>query len=516
MKIVFRTDSSLKMGAGHLMRCLTLADELSSQNHQITFICRNLMGNLITLIKQKNYKVITIPIVQKFTTNNVYLDWLGATQEYDSEQTISVLPKNIDLLIVDSYALDEVWHLRLRKFTKIIMVIDDLADRSFDCDILLNQNLGAQIKDYKGKVPNDCELVLGCNYALLRPEFSKLRLKAIEKRESSKSIKRILVSMGSMDPNNLTSQVLAGLAKVEWEEQPVVDVVLGSRAPKFKTIVDQSKNYIFDLNVLQDIENMSELMLEADLAIGAGGTTSWERCCLGLPTLVVQLADNQKQVIVELVGAGAARSISYKDIESDIIQECNSLQKNNIAMSEISKNAFKVVNGQGAQLLAIKMKPDLAQDGSYVTIRNANTNDADIIYKWQLDATTRKYFHDTYVPEYDKHIKWFEKKLAEPKSFFYIIEHNNQAAGVLRLDYQDNIKKNTYIVSIYISPDKCQQGLGSIALGYMDRLFDSSELHAEILEDNIASKKLFMKSGYIRSNKQDLYIKHPEQKRSIS
>ena len=154
MKIVFRTDSSIKMGAGHLMRCFTLADELNKQNHQITFICRNLTGNLISLLEKKKYKVIIIPVVHNFTTNNIYLEWLGATQKYDAEQTIRVLPKNVDLLIIDSYALDEIWHQRLRKFTKKIMVIDDLADRSFDCDILLNQNLGAQIKKYKGRVSN--------------------------------------------------------------------------------------------------------------------------------------------------------------------------------------------------------------------------------------------------------------------------------------------------------------------------------------------------------------------------
>ncbi len=152
MKAVFRVDSSTQMGLGHLMRCLSLADELKKQNHNITFICRELNGNSIELAKYK-HTVITLPKNENFQSDDFYLKWLGATQDIDAKQTIEKLPENTDCLIVDSYSLDEKWHKQLRPFVKKIIVIDDLADRKFDCDILLNQNLGAKKQDYQGKKP---------------------------------------------------------------------------------------------------------------------------------------------------------------------------------------------------------------------------------------------------------------------------------------------------------------------------------------------------------------------------
>ena len=521
LKIVIRADASIQIGVGHVMRCLTLAKELKENGADVSFICRDYPGHLQDFIQKQGFFVRLLPSPEseykKQENDPDHAPWLGVSWNHDAEETKKYLGNEIiDWLIVDHYGIDYRWHESFRACTKQIMVIDDLADRKLNCDMLLDQTYGREKDAYVSVVSKQSQLLLGSDYALLRPEFTKLRLKAIYKRKSSNSIKRILVSMGSMDPNNLTGQVLTGLEKVDWNDKPIVDVVLGTRAPKLKSIIEQSKTHILDIHVLQDVENMSELMLAADLAIGAGGTTSWERCCLGLPSLLVKLAENQKQVIAELVKVGAARSISSADIENDIVHECNFLQKNNIVMSEISKNAFKVVNGQGAQLIAIRMKPDLAQDGSHVTIRNANMSDADIIYEWQSDPNTRKYFHDPNVPQYDKHIEWLEKTLAEPSSFFYIIENDNQAAGVVRLGYQDNTQNNYYLISIYIAPDYSQRGLGSIALGYIDRLFDDCELHAEILEENIASKKLFMKSCYIRSNEQGLYIKYPKQNRSVN
>jgi len=516
LKIVIRVDASIQIGVGHVMRCLTLAKELKKNGADVLFVCRDYPGHLQDVIQKKGFivKLLLIPKTEykKQENDPEYAPWLGVSWEQDVEETKEFLGNEIvDWLIVDHYGIDFRWHDSFRRHTKNIMVIDDLADRKLNCDVLLDQTYG-RVKDaYASIVPEQSQLLLGTDYALLRPEFVQLRLKAMEKRKKTMTIKRIVVSMGSMDPNNLTSQVLAGLTKVEWEEKPIVDVVLGSRAPKLKSVIDQSKGQILDINILQDVENMSELMLDADLAIGAGGTTSWERCCLGLPSLLVQLAENQKQVIAELVKAGAARSISNSDIENGIIRECNDLQKNSIAMSELSINALRIVNGQGAQLIAIRMKPDLAQDGSHVTIRNAYMSDADIIYQWQLDPNTRKYFHNAEKPQYEDHVDWLENKLAEPVSFFYIIEHNNNAAGVLRLDYQGITQNIVYIVSIYIAPDYYQQGLGATALNYANLLFDENELHAEILEDNVASKKIFMRSGYIKDSEQNLYIKYPEQ-----
>lgn len=333
LKISFRVDSSEQIGAGHLMRCLALADELQQQDHQVTFVCRELKGNLIDLIK---HKVFILPEDVNFQSENLYLDWLGATQEQDAKQTIKTFSDSIDLLIVDSYALDEVWHKQLRQFTKRIMAIDDLADRKFDCDLVLNQNLGSQAEDYKKKVSDNCKLLLGCNYALLRPEFSKMRERALKKRKSTKEIKNILISFGGSDIDNITYEILQQI-----NDSFNVVVILGGASTHNIMI----KDYVKDKNiaVIISADNMVELMLNTDLAIGAGGSTSWERCCLGLPTLLYVLAENQKEIAKNLEKLGAA--ILVKDLKNDlqmIVSDINLWQ-------DMSSKAQNICNGTGVK-----------------------------------------------------------------------------------------------------------------------------------------------------------------------
>ena len=306
MNIVFRVDSSSQMGVGHLMRCLTLADELKKQNHNATFICRELKGNLIKLIE---HRVLILPVDKDFQSDDLYLSWLGATQEQDAKQTIQVIHDNADLLIVDSYALDEVWHKQLKPHAKKIMVIDDLADREFDCDVLLNQNLASKQGDYQGKVPSDCELLLGCEYALLRPEFAAFRKRALEKRKKTQEIKNILISMGGSDKKNITYNVLQQL-----NDGFNIVVVLSSASLHREMIMDYVKGK--NIEVIINADNMAELMLDADLAIGAGGSTSWERCCLGLPTLLFVIAENQRVIAENLEHLGAV--IIVRSLKDDL------------------------------------------------------------------------------------------------------------------------------------------------------------------------------------------------------
>jgi UDP-2,4-diacetamido-2,4,6-trideoxy-beta-L-altropyranose hydrolase len=326
MKVVFRVDSSSVMGIGHLVRCLTLADELQRRNHEIIFICRELNGSLIKSIK---YEVLVLS-----GCDNLHLNWMRVTQEQDAKQTIEVIPEKIDYLIVDSYGLDASWHQKLRPYTKKIMVIDDLADKKFDCDVLLNQNLGSQKESYENKVPRDCKLLLGCDYALLRPEFSDLREKSLEKRSATTMISNVLVSMGGSDNKNITYKVLQQLS-----DKYNITVVLGGSSPHVEMISCYAKDK--GIRVIVDSSNMSKLMFDADLAIGTGGSTSWERCCLGLPTLLYISADNQKKVARNLEKLKAIKIV--KDLKQDLqkIQNKFELWKN---MSEKSQN---ICNGLG-------------------------------------------------------------------------------------------------------------------------------------------------------------------------
>ena len=338
MKVIFRVDASLEMGIGHVMRCLTLANELKQQNHEIIFICRELTGNHILLIK---YPVLVLPKNDNFQSDGLYLNWLGVTQEQDAEQTIKVIPKNIDLLIVDSYALDEIWHKQLKPYTKKIMVIDDLADRQFDCNVLLNQNLGTQIEDYKDKVLNNCELLLGCDYALLRPEFPNLREKALIKRKNTKVIKNILISMGGSDITNKTYDILQ-----EVSDDLNIVVILGGISPHNKIIKNYAKSKK-NVKVVVDADNISSLMFDADLAIGAGGSTSWERCCLGLPTLLYVLAENQRKIAENLEQLDAVKIVD--NLKVNLQNILNNLH----FWQTMSESAQTVCDGIGVKRIKI-------------------------------------------------------------------------------------------------------------------------------------------------------------------
>jgi len=297
-----RTDASLPIGSGHVMRCLTLAEALRDAGGTIAFITRNHPGNLNDYIKSKGFNIHSLPDRNESNlpvSLSGYEKWLGVKQEQDAKETIQALSGvHPDWLIVDHYALNEDWETHLRKNSSKLMVIDDLSNSHHDCDVLLNQNLGSKKNDYQNKVPENCQLLLGCDYALLRPEFAKLRIKALEKRKSTKEIKTILVSMGGSDNQNITYDILQQLG-----DKFNIVVVLGGSSPHNEIIKAYAKDE--NIEVIINGRNMAELMLNADLAIGAGGSTSWERCCLGLPTLLYVTADNQKIIANNLAQLGA-------------------------------------------------------------------------------------------------------------------------------------------------------------------------------------------------------------------
>lgn len=337
MKVMFRVDSSSEMGIGHVMRCLTLAQALKERGTNVEFICRNHKGNLIDTIRSNGFNVHALEVLEVIEIDNklAHSHWLGASQQQDAGACIDVLNlERVDWLIVDHYSLDEDWHCKLRPYCRKLMVIDDLADRKFDCDLLLNQNLDVQPADYKNKVTVECRLLLGCNYALLRSKFSKLRKKALESRRATKEVRNILISVGGSDIHNKTYEILQ---KIDDDLNTVV--VLGLSSPHNEMIVDCIKNT--NTKVVINAENMAELMFEADVAIGAGGSTSWERCCLGLPTLLYITADNQRIVAENLEKHGAVTII--KDLEKDL----GNISNDFYSWKSMSEKSSKICDGLG-------------------------------------------------------------------------------------------------------------------------------------------------------------------------
>lgn len=350
MTIIFRTDASQQIGSGHVMRCLTLADELRQHGADIKFICREHPGNLIALIEDKGYLVIRL--TQHETEIDVthedvaHAAWMGTSWEQDAADVIAAV-ENLkpEWLIVDHYAIDHRWEKKLHPHVDKIMVIDDLADRPHDCDLLLDQNLyQSMYTRYDNLVPKTCQKLLGPHYALLRPEFTAARNNL---RQRNGDIKRVLVSFGGVDPTNETDKVLHALAAATIPPL-YIDVVVGGGNIHKKRIQDFCAAHDGFYYHCQT-DNMAELMTAADLAIGGGGSTTWERCLLGLPTITIVLAENQSKSTTAVEKAGAIWNLGWhEDVTiSKIYTAVSYALANPVKLSEMSRNGLLLLGNKG-------------------------------------------------------------------------------------------------------------------------------------------------------------------------
>lgn len=353
LKIVFRCDASIQIGSGHVMRCLTLANELAQQGAECSFICRRHHGNLIEKIQEHGHQVYPLPLESDsyVASNNkavlAHADWLASTQQRDAELSRSIVePISPDWLIVDHYSLDESWEKRLRQYCKKIMVIDDLADRKHDCDILLDQNFGRNPQDYYSYINKNCELLCGPIYTLLRPEFAEWREYSLYKRRKG-DWASVLINLGGVDKDNITTKILKALQSNALPDQCSIVVVMGLTSPWIEVVKQQASIMPWITEVKVGVDNIAELMAHSDLAIGAAGSTSWERCCLGVPTIMLILADNQRAIARALEDAGAAQTFEIAMLETEPLAFGQYIEAVIPKMKEMSKAASAITDGFG-------------------------------------------------------------------------------------------------------------------------------------------------------------------------
>ena len=356
MHVVFRVDASIQIGTGHVMRCLTLAGELTRQGHECWFICREHLGHLGDLIVSKGYNLTLLPPLtdttplQHRSAFDEYAHWLGVPWQEDARQTLDAIsPMNPDWLVVDHYALDAQWEGMLSIAVAKIMVIDDLANRPHECELLLDQTFGRSAKDYQHWVSDSCQFLCGAQYALLRPEFAELRPYSLQRRSNLK-LRKLLITMGGVDKDNFTGWVLDALRESELPSDCQVVVVMGATAPWLEVVKQQAECLPWFTEVKVSIDNMAQLMADSDLAIGAAGSTSWERCCLGLPSILITVAENQKTIALNLQKAGA---IVCLDDFSDKNSLNNALK--NLDTKALSHNSSLVCSGMGVKYVSEEM-----------------------------------------------------------------------------------------------------------------------------------------------------------------
>lgn len=492
MKVAFRVDASTRMGIGHFMRCLTLAEALREHDVQTRFICREYTGNLIALLQQNAIPVTVLPAPAiNDTSGEDYVAWLGVTQAEDAEQTIEALNgERPDWLVVDHYGLDVEWEQRLRPHANKLMVIDDLANRCHDCEVLLDQNYSAVGEQrYAGLVPDTCKLLVGPRYALLRPEYAAYR-KTLRARDGQ--VRRVLVFFGGTDPQNATGLALEALSHPDLKHLDV-GVVIGANNPNREVLERQSRERP-QTKIYGSRPHLADLMVGADLAIGAGGATTWERMCLGLPSIIISIAENQRPASEALEKAklihyaGHFSNIKTNHLTQLLRQQSHDTEK----LAELSTQNRLQVDGLGALRLVEVLCPS---DINEIRLRSASDEDIVGYYNWANDPDVRKNAINTDPISWPTHQAWFTSKLHDAKSQLFVLEAAGLPVGQIRFDKEGGEAHIDYSLDPIVRGRGW--GLRLLALG-IDRMrqIEPVRFRAEVKAGNEVSAAVFLRNGF--------------------
>ena len=502
LRVGIRVDASRELSLGHLTRCLTLADALKARGAKIVFLSAPSTAAWRTMVEASGYEMRILSLgseVEGAAASDHRLPW---GWRVDADATRAALSEPLDWLIVDHYALDARWEQAVRAAADEIMVIDDLAERPHDCDLLLDQNAQDETKDrYASLASSSTRRLIGPRYALLRPQFAAER-----GRVRDGSVKRILVFMSATDQRGATLLALDAMSQGRLAELPL-DAVIGSASPHLKAIEARAAaRGRTEMHV--DTEDMAGLCAAADLAIGAGGVAALERCCLGLPSLSLSLAANQAPGLAALEAAGAVRSLGAVErwTAAALAGEIERLIDDRDALRSLSEHSAALVDGRGAARCAAAIfGPDLA-------LRRATLLDARRLLHWRNDDSVRLVSLNSAPIAWSDHLSWLQRKLADPDHLHWIGESDGEPSGSVRFDIAEGKAR----VSIAVAPRQRGEGLGGRLLAegerrLLDERDDVVQFVAEILPGNAPSRRLFEKAGYLLSSAEDanplLYVK---------
>jgi len=484
-KILFRVDASVEIGGGHLVRCLALARRLQLQGCKASFLSRNLPEGFRR--QAADIELIDLPAAVQSRAAG------GLPWEEDARQTRDVIEKQgpFDWLVVDHYGIDQRWEARVRGPGGRLLVVDDLATSRHRCDLLLNQNLVAGgAARYRDLVPEECQLLVGPEFALLRKEFAPARTPFQRSRDP---VVQALVSLGSTDPEGGTMRALLAIERVRPPGLAVA-VVVGAANPHRAGIERYcAAREHLRLIVQADAEAMARLMLKADIAIGAGGSSLWERCCLGLPSLVLGIASNQFEVGRAAAKAGLCIYAGDMDSTSDdeLDAKLGLLLDDADLRRSMAKAGQALVDGRGCARVATRMIAALTQ------LRLATMADAEIAYVWRNSPETRRYSADARPRDLASHLDWFRRAIADESRVLLMGEDATGTFGVLRYDLAGAVAT----VSIYLDPRRRGQGYGGALLVAGERWLRERNpglalLRASVKPENLPSRRLFAADGF--------------------
>jgi UDP-2,4-diacetamido-2,4,6-trideoxy-beta-L-altropyranose hydrolase len=518
MRVLVRVDASALLGAGHVMRCLALAGELKSRGNEVVFVMRPLVGHMMDEARAAGFDVLGLPDLPELpdlqlSAANSQAKWIEKArspdaQQRDASETLALLPhQSWDWLLLDHYALGAHWQVCVANVAHKLLVIDDQADRSLQCDLLLNQNPGAQAKHYAGLIPPGSQLLSGPQYALLRPEFSS-RASHVRGLNRASAAARVLVSLGGVDPHGLALQVVLALADCGFRGGGVT-VLAGTHNPHEQELLSTCQDLGFV--GLKSTHTMAQLMEHADWAVGAGGVSLLERCAMGLPSIALAIASNQRPGVAAAQSAGAVLALDPLNARfpDQLRRAIQSLLTEPERLKAMSQAAMSVCDGRGTVRVA-----DELQAGS-LALRVATLRDTPALYAWRNALETRQHSGDGLAFSAKQHVQWMSRVLADPARRLWIASTTAGPIGVLRFDTSPQVAPTTAEISVYRVPGQPGRGWGRalIARGIQEAQRTWPELrqvNAHISDDNLPSLGAFAACGFAASTISGRYQKSIE------
>ena len=505
MRFAFRCDASLQIGSGHVMRCLTLARALRAAGHECHFICRDLPGHMAPQIKEAGFTISLLPAPEKGFVPGAdsppHAVWAGVDWRLDARQTQGAQKVHAEWLVLDHYAFDAKWQAATVPPGTRLLVIDDLADRPHVANLLLDQNLGRAPADYDGLLPPMAERLVGPRYALLRPEFLGQRPHSLQRRKSlGPKVQNLFIFLGGMDQHDVTSRALDAVDRAHLPDLAQITVVMGAAAPALAQVRIRAQSMPVPTRVLTGVTDMAALMATADLAIGAAGGAAWERCVLGLPTLLVVLADNQVDGANALQSMGCARVVgpaTAPDLAKDMAHALSDLAANPKACADLSAHAARIADGRGlARVVGALTTP--------ITLRPANMGDGETVWHWRetLPETAFRTGRNAPLPD---HLAWFGRALTSPAHRLFMAE-TAAPVGHLRLDLGP---EGAATVSLLLDPAHRGAGLAPRLLALIAdhaRQIGLKTLRAEVHQTNIPSLATFHAAGFSPEGETDGFL----------
>jgi len=477
------------------MRCLTLADALRHRGAATRILSRAHPGHLIDLVRQRSFDVTALPMGSQAISGTGdaedYGAWLGATPDEDADQTRRALKgEHVDWLIVDHYGLDARWETSLRSCAAKLMVIDDLANRPHDCDALLDQNYADHPEArYEGLVSHQAVWMLGPRHALLRPEY--LRYRWLERRRDGR-VQRVLVFFGGSDPGDMTGMMFEALSMPQFahlELHLVVGANYAHRERLERAASTRPGTYIHPPR-----PHLADLMWEADIAIGAGGSTTWERMCVGVPSIVISIARNQEPACRALADAGAILYLGSgeKVGKADLIRALQQCQSHPEFLVDFSVRSQLMVDGFGTLRVCEYLDPTPADA---IQLRPATANDKVLFFAWANDPEVRKQAIQTSSIPWAQHDAWFDGRLASPDSQLFVATAGDLPVGQIRFDRDGDELRIDYSVDRLFRGRRWARRI--VALGMARAcMSDARVFRAEVKEANRRSAAVFRGLGF--------------------